>query len=224
MQSFSLSVRVLAAAVPLLLGCAQGEAFQPLNRPALRASKPQTLLIRNWPPPRFDGSAVKMILPLDAFLIQAAMAGSMGSVDREGIHDPATTMRIDIGKAMAKRFSIEVVDSANGETTAPAGNWHAEGDRLAADLVLDIRTTDWGVVPTRFRHYGAKYTGTLTLTDLRSGKILARSNCDGYPVDNPENPTFDELQTAGPHRLKAMIRTAAEYCYQDYRKRVLGLL
>ena len=124
---------------------------------------------------------------------------------------------------MAKRFSIELVESPNVRTGGQHTNAHAQGGRPSADLMLDIRTTYWGIVPTRMRHYAVKYTGQIALTDLRTGKLLANASCTGDPADDPDNPTIDELKKASPGRLKAMVRIASEYCFQDYRKRVLGL-
>jgi hypothetical protein len=219
----ALAACVFAAAASVLVGCAQTDAFVPLNRAALRASKPESLLVRNWPSPPFDGAAVKFILPLDIYLLSVAIAGTMGSVDGKGIHDPAVPIRREIAEALAKRFSIKVVDHKDVNIRGRSTSGHPEGHARPADLVLDIRTTDWGIVSTRIRHYAAKYGGTLTLTDQRTGDILARATCDGRPVDDPDNPTFDELKAGGASRAKAMIRQAGEYCFQDYRKRVLGL-
>jgi hypothetical protein len=210
---------LLAAAAPVLFGCAPTETFIPLNRAALRVSQPQTLLVRKWPPPPFDGAAVKVALPLD-YLISAAIAGTVSSVDGEGMRDPAMLMRMDIGLAMKKRFSVEVIDQ---DVNMDDRDARPNAGARPADLMLDIRTTDWGIVPTRIRHYTAKYEGTLTLTDLRTGKILARADCGGRPVDTADNPTFDELKEGGASRAKAMVKQAGEYCFLDYRKRVLGL-
>lgn len=220
---------LLVVTVALLSGCADTSGFLPLNRAALRASGPKTLLVRGWRPAPFDGAAVKFMLPLSMYLLSAAMTGTMDSLGEEGIADPAIRMRLELSQALVKRFSVKVVAQRSQvkvvpprpqvDDSDPAG--HPITDR--ADLLLDIRTTDWGIVPTRLRHYAAKYEGTLVLTDLRTGEILARAECGGRPLDNSANPTFERLKAGGASLAKEMIAEAGDVCFQVFRKEVLGL-
>jgi hypothetical protein len=199
-------ISLLAAIAPLSLSCVHAKAFMPLNRTALRASNPQSIRVPSAPPAEFDGDAIKNAFAWGG-LFGLALSAAVGGVTNEGISDPAMSIRFEIASAMANRFAMQIVPEDDPE----------------ADLRLDIRTTDWGIVSTHIDHYGAKYSGVLVLTDLRTNEVLARSICSGDPIDEPDNPTLEELKEGGSARLKQMLRAAARYCLEDFRKRTLGL-
>lgn len=151
-------------------------------------------------------------------------------------------MRTELAGAFGKRFSLEIITAkpkpppprqftANTYSGNPLPRPQAEtfdepskNGGPTPDLALDVRTTKWGIVGTRWGHYAIDYAATLTLTDLRSGKVLAEGICDGAPLDDPKNPTLDELTQAGPEKLRAMVNDAGTFCYEDFRQRVLGLV
>jgi hypothetical protein len=186
-------------------GCVHARDFIPLNRAALRASKPTRIKVTNPPPANFDGEAFKNSFLLGG-LIGMGLSQAIG-VSGDGINDPALKIRFELVLALARRFDLQVVEAGAPDT----------------HLVLDVRTLDWGIVPTRFEHYGAKYSGILRLLDLRTNQVLAQSTCSGTPIDEPDNPTLEAMEHGGAALLKAMLTEAARYCLEDFRKRTLGL-
>jgi len=60
-------------------------------------------------------------------------------------------------------------------------------------------------------------------TDRWTHQIIAEGECTSLPVDAPDAPTFDEMQANQGALLRASLAATAEYCIDDYRKRILGL-
>jgi hypothetical protein len=204
----------LAASAALLsLGCGHKNDFVPLNGASLRASTPRTIRAPMVAPAKFDGESLKgtwiylaMFGAMGGAISYAAGAG--GSVDGQGINDPAKFMRLELGSLLAKTFEMDFVMG-----TTPA------------DLQLEVSTVEWGIVATRMRHYGVNYQARLRLWDLRTKKLVAQMLCDsGPPRDQPSNPTTEELNSkAGLHLIKGRLGAAADYCLQEFRNRTLGL-
>ena len=202
---------VLAGIVLLAAGC--GPSFVPLNRTALRASSPRNISAPRLRPSEFDGRAFQgsvALVPLVGVVgaLAADVVARETGVSDPRINDPAMMIRFELASALARRFSMEIVSERS----------------LNSDLELNIQTTRWGIVPTRSGYYGAVYEATLKLTDWRTKTVLAEASCGGEPIDDPDNPTLDQLKRTGAGRLKQMIRAAAQFCLDDFRTRVLGLV
>jgi hypothetical protein len=211
MRSIGRSLAVLA----LLSNCSQG--YQPLNRSALRATNPRIVRVKRWRPPKFDAETMN-----GAFLMGGLIGAAVGAVvegsDRKkltqgGIDEPAVHIREVLGAALARRFSLQIVTTDE----------RVPGLAPGADLLLDVRTTEWGVAPTGRGRYGVKYEGTLRLVDVRTAKTIAEGVCSSRPLDHPDNPSFDDLRANTSERLRDAIREVSEFCAEDYRTRILGL-
>jgi hypothetical protein len=199
----------------LLLSCSHG--YQTLNRSALRASSPRVVRVTTSPSPKFDAQTMKGAFAV-AGLIGVAVAAAVEDSDakkvtRGIVDDPAVFIREVVGVALARRFSLKIRDAAAG----------VDGYAAGADLLLDIRTLDWGISPTRLGHYGVKYEGTIRLIDLRTKETLAEGICSSHPLDHPDNPTFEQLRANISEPLRDAVQSVAEFCADDYRKRILGL-
>ena len=213
----------------MLSGCASQQASQgeelpsgALNRTALRASRPRSIALAKTRSVVFDGSIGGSMTPGGA--LNGAIAGAIGAEPpgdytatllEYRIQDPVIAIRRSIVARMARRFGLSVVseEEAGGEVGAP----------VATDLALAIDTQVWGIIPTRARHYGIRYRGSLQLTDNRTHRVIAEGTCIARPVDGDDSPTMDELRANEGALLKASLAATAEYCIDDYRKRVLGL-
>ncbi|HEY0709676.1 MAG TPA: hypothetical protein VGG33_22885 [Polyangia bacterium] len=203
-----------------------------------------------WSAPRFSGSAIQWIFVpvfIGPYFIPAFAVKNFGkNVEAREIQDPGYLLRTELASALASRFSVEVIAvrprKVSRRMTAdtyvrnqslgpePPDTFEEPKRRVGAtmvevspDLALDVKTTKWGILGTRWGHYAFDYEATLALTDLRTGKTLAAATCGGLPLDHPDNPTFDELTAAGPARLQSMVGAAGAFCFDDFRLRVLGL-
>jgi hypothetical protein len=63
----------------------------------------------------------------------------------------------------------------------------------------------------------------LRLIDARQRVVIAAASCTSIPVDTPDMPTVGELLANDGALLRGALKEMAEYCSDDYRKRVLGL-
>lgn len=220
------------AAWILVAGCSR-PGFQPLNRTALRAGQPRTLAVAHSPSPRLSVRGTQGPNPFAMGLLSVlARPGddpsAAAKARRKRLVDPAVMIRETIADALAKRFSLEVADT---EETRPRGSSVSDlmNTYPGVDLILDIRTSQWGVTrsylnnPNDQRHFGIFYEGTLRLIDARQKAVIAEANCTSDPVNAPGMPTFEELMEDHAALLKIELATTAEYCSDDYRKRVLGL-
>lgn len=232
----------------------------PLNRAALRASQPRSIVATNPPPAPFEGetslgNALPFVLGPVGWALRGDQANAEGEeVKYKQVYDPAAAMRRELVNGLSKRFSLQIVEAeeikprvvpvsvppsvprdpeANGEPpTSPASRPItyqplpvAEVARLHGDvdLVLEIRTDQWGFAPVRLGHYGITYRGTLRLIDTRTRTLVAEGNCISLPVDSPDAPSYDELLAKNAMLLKAGLTSLEQFCTEDYRTRILGL-
>jgi hypothetical protein len=92
-----------------------------------------------------------------------------------------------------------------------------------ADLVLDVRTTRWGVSPTSATRYAIHYQGRLRLIDTRRRAVVADGTCVVEPDHQPNDPSWDALMWNDAASLKERLWKVIERCADDYRTRVLGM-
>lgn len=148
-----------------------------------------------------------MALGLIGLGIRAADIAATGqAVEQKRTYDPASVIRVELARALSKRFSLQIVEQ-----------------HQIADLTLDVRTSQWGFKPVRMGHYGITYEGTLKLVDTRNKTVIAEGACLSLPVDSDDAPTYDELLANDAMILKASLSSLEEFCTTDYRTRILGL-
>jgi hypothetical protein len=222
-------VRFQIVAVLLAVASCAEAGPQTLNRPALRATNPRTLAVARSPTPRFvaktySGAVTEGLFGLGGLAVAESTFRTNGQAITNGgaTYDPAVAISERLAEGLAKRFSLRVlpVDGSLTQATTPRELAARYRD---ADLVLDVRTSNWGFHPTAVEHYGATYDGTLRLIDARTGSVLAEGLCSQHPVPTSDGPTYDELLANDAALLKRMLGSIAESCSDDYRKRILGL-
>jgi hypothetical protein len=223
-------------AAALLGGCGSS-GFQPLNRTALRASGPHTVAVAEPESPRLAVQGTTGAAPylaalggLGGLLVAAAIDANSATKASmtTPLTDPAVRMRAKLAVALAKRFALKIVTRDTFVTRAHQP-YELVRDYPGADLVLDIRTAQWGITrvtlgnPTNADHFAGMYSGTLRLVDARSKTVIAEATCESVPVDSQDMFTFDDLLKNDGAQLRNEITSAADYCIDDYTKRVLGL-
>jgi hypothetical protein len=218
--------RLLTALVVLLcLSCATPG---PLNRAALRASHPRTILATLPPIPAFQGRTSQAeiagaLTGLVGLIVTDRMAEAEGKKARaRQILDPADLITAVLMRGLAKRYALQVLDAGNVETSGTSAG-ELSREYASSDLVLDVRTSDWGFTPTRLGHYDIYYEGSVSLIDTRNKTVLAEGTCVSHPIDGEAAPSYEELMARDAALLKAKFRGLVMFCADDYRTRILGL-
>lgn len=260
-RQLSIAMAMRVGVASLAAACASTPPSPgPLNRAALRASQPRSIVATNPPPAPFEGetslgNALPLVLGPVGWALRADQANAEGDeMKHKQVYDPAAVMRRELVQGLSKRFSLQIVEAeeikprvvpvsvpppvprdpeANGEQqvsppprpTTDQPMTIAEVARLhgGVDLVLEIRTDQWGFAPVRLGHYGVTYRGTLRLIDTRTRTLVAEGNCVSLPVDSPDAPSYDELLANNAMLLKADLTSLEQFCTDDYRTRILGL-
>jgi hypothetical protein len=205
-----------ALAALLVAGCSTG--FQPLNRPALRMTNPRTVAAPRQPTPSFTSNTatVGAMFGLVGAALESSMDRSRLLAHSGPIRDPAGAIRASVVAALAKRFALAVVDpnAPRSDDDAPAA-----APPAPPDLIVEIRTTAWGVVGAS-GGVGFTYDGILRLTDARTKRVLAEDTCTSHPVTGEP---VSELASDGGAGLKDELKSVIDYCADEYRHRGLGL-
>ena len=182
----------------LLAGGCGGPQFQPLNRTTLRASQPRSIVAANTPLREFTLAVPASGRGLINAVRSMQRADHAAAELRRGrpLTDPALTIRERLLEGLAKRFSLQIVNSGTSETSATspgelAAHYHG------VDLILDVRTTDWGIRAVGGGNWGPAYDGEVTLVDGRSGELLARGICSSHPVSLSGGPGLSSLVEDG---------------------------
>jgi len=90
--------------------------------------------------------------------------------------------------------------------------------------VFEVRTSRWGFQSVGIGRYGVLYEGALRLIDTRTGTLIAQGTCVSHPTDTHDAPDLDALFANNAQLLKAELRLVEDFCADDYRTRILGLV
>jgi len=124
-------------------------------------TNPRSMTAPKSSTPRFTVNTATVGL---AFGIIGALVES--SIDQSRFHghmgarDPAIFIRATLVAALAKRFSLEVLDVEPTAKVADDGDGQPDGPPKAPDLVLEITPNEWGLVSAPAGGAGVAYEGT----------------------------------------------------------------
>jgi hypothetical protein len=220
-------VVALVASTLAMASCASTN-LQPLNGTALRATHPRTIVTTRLAPPDFvpggGGAGAVVAFGLIGVIAEASIhAQGVALVARDGIEDPATSIRSELAGVLARKYGLQEVSGEN----IPAKGIRQTQLAVAmqdADLVLDVRTTDWGLKRSgRAGGYDVTYAGRMKLVDSRTGTVIAQGPCQSPPVDPELAPSYETILANGGTVLKAMLASAAESCVDEFRSRIIGV-
>jgi hypothetical protein len=139
-----------------------------------------------------------------------------------GVRDPADVMAVVLMGGLVKRFALQLLDAGNAQTRGTSAE-ALSNEYRHADLVLDMRTTRWGLSPTSATRYAIFYESSLRLIDTRRRAIIAEGTCAVRPDHQPDDPSYDALMWNAATILKEKLLKMIQLCVDDYRTRVLGL-
>lgn len=134
-----------------------------------------------------------------------------------GIGDPAATARGVITGALVQRFGVREMNRgqfhpATDDPTALAAAYRG------IDLVVDVRTLDWGLIAGRDDRQWLKYDARLRLIDGRTGAVLAEATCSNpeprSDIDQP--PVFLAWTYDAGALLKQELWATSNRCISAY--------
>jgi hypothetical protein len=213
--------------------------LQPLDQGALRASQPRTLVVAEHRSPAMtaEGPSKEGFNLGYMFGVVGALAVAAGDetanrkragwMKRCEIEDPVEQIRETVAEALGKTLSLEVID-ADRRTKATT----VEGvikDHPGADLVLDIRTTRWGIHRVEAEssrglvHFASAYEGTVQLIDARKSTVVAEGTCSIQFSNGDNPPTIRELLEDDCALLDKGLALSATTCAKRFLTKALGL-
>jgi hypothetical protein len=226
---------VVDALVPA--GCAKRLT---LDRAALLASQPRTLVVAQARSPRVDAAGLAKVgdpglVFWSGGLGAVALAGRAQVANRKrvawmnscGVEDPAEEMRETIADDLANTLSLHLLES--DRVTAAKDPEELIDDYGGADLILDIRTAKWGIhqvnnkpSPNGLVRFAVGYEGTVRLIDARTRAVIAQGTCEIQFTNGNDPPTLAELVADDCALLDRGLTLSAATCAKRHRA-ALGL-
>jgi hypothetical protein len=192
-----------------------------LSAAALRATNASTLVVYTAPNGRFDDFYPRGVFDVSLLSELGTMSQSSAVARERGIVDPALQVGVSLAYALAGAYSLQLVTATSGpDTLTPVR------PRAGADLILDVNTTWWGIkfAPSkRLGRYAVHLEMEATLTDLRSGKELARGACTGDDPRTAGGVRYDDFEGDDGALVKQQLGWAAARCERFFRERILAL-
>ena len=102
-------------------------------------------------------------------------------------------------------------------------------DHPGADLILDIRTSKWGIHRVEAESSARRFIsppatrGRSRLIDARRRAVVAEATCAIQFSNEDDPPTLNELFEDDCALLKKGLTLSAQTCAKRYRTRALGL-
>lgn len=203
------------------LGGCVSTKIVPVDHQALSGFHGGTVVVSQREKPSFAANTAGKMMFGAVGAVAAISSGNDIIRDNE-VADPAAY----IEQALLKDL---VTDNALKGVTSPTSTNTMDVAQLAkqyagADLLLDVQTINWSWIyyPTSWSHYKVIYSAKIRLIDTKHSKLIADGFCARVPDGPAESaPTRDELLENKAARLKQELATAADYCVQTFRTKVL---
>jgi hypothetical protein len=209
----------------------------PLDQAALRASRPRTLAVvaDRSPVMTAEGPAKDGALANVGPVIMYGLWGAAIVEGRDekanhrrarwmkgcGIDDPVVEIRDTLADDLAETLSLEVLES--DRRTKAKDPDDVIKDYPGADLILDIRTTRWGIhriktssSDTKVR-FAVGYDGSVRLIDARTRAVIADADCSVQFSNGDDPPTITELLEDDCALLDKGLALSAETCVKRHR-------
>jgi len=205
----------------------------------MRASQPRTLVVAEDLSPAMtaEGPATEGYNPALMFGLIGGIAAAgqdegtnrkrAGWMKRCGIEDPVEEIRETATEDLAEMLSLEVLESERRTKSKTPDD--VIKDYPGADLILDIRTSKWGIDRVKAAssrgevHFAAIYEGSFRLIDARKSAVVAEATCAIQFSNGDDPPTLNQLFADDCALLKKGLTLSAQTCAKRYRTRVLGL-
>jgi hypothetical protein len=221
----------------LWVGCATKRL--PLDRAALMSSRPRTLVVAHNRGPRITAEGLAKVGD-PGFIFWTGMIGGVVVASRAqvankkrvawmnwcGVEDPVEEIRETLADDFAAALSLERIES--DRVTDANDPEELIMDYAGADLILDIRTSNWGVhqvhalSPNGLVHFAVNYEGAVRLIDARTRAVVAAGTCAVKFSNGNDPPTLAELVADDCALLEKGFTLSAATCAKRHRA-ALGL-
>jgi hypothetical protein len=199
----------------LLVGC--GSEWRPLDPSVLVASKPATLLLALRENETLLGPGGS---------IQQMYAEGHSITQASGLKDPSLELGRALAASLAEKYHLQLL-VVNEPPLRATPSGHAPPPpppaRPAADLVLEVRTGEWGVfrAPYQLTRYAIGYKVEASLTDGRSRRVLAVGDCNGADPDirkaaKTSNVAEGSALTAHAPRYEVMLADGGRWLHEEF--------
>jgi hypothetical protein len=233
-------------------GCAA--KVPPFDPDALRATTPRTLVVAvdRSPPITSEGPVpggvrpgVPILIPaliggpVVAALVGGAMGGAMAAGQYQAanqkrarwmrgcdLDDPVDDIRADVAETLTSALSLHLLEPTH--RTKAKDPEDVIQDYPGVDLILDIRTSRWGIHDVKGQrpkgkvHFAAGYDGSLRLIDARKRAVVAEASCSVQFSNGDDPPTITELLEDDCALLDKGLMLSAQTCAKRLRE-ALGL-
>ena len=113
------------------------------------------------------------------------------------LDDPVDDIRGDVAETLTSALSLHLLEPTH--RTKAKDPEDVIQDYAGADLILDIRTSRWGIhrikapSPNGQVHFAVGYDGSLRLIDARKRAVVAEATCSVQFSNGDDPPTITEL-------------------------------
>lgn len=220
--------RALATAFIILAGlvaCAHDRSR--LEATELRRRNPRTLLLYLEPNEQFDAhqASVLALMLSPAGAVLGTLAEGERFARERAIEDPSFRIGEGLADALSRSYGLDRV-TATQDSPAGAAVPVKRHPRAGADLILDVRTTTWGIGfarSQRLGRYAAHLQMEAILTDIRDGKVLARGTCVGDDPRTFDGHRYDDLVANDAALVKHELAWAGDRCGRILRAKVFSI-
>jgi hypothetical protein len=216
---------VLAA---LALGGCVSMKSAPISGEALKPYQGQSLTIITYKKSDFVAMTQTIALSSGLFgaiggLVGGSIAVENGNklVSDDNIPDPALDISTRLSPDVRDALKPSNEKTLSGTDTKMVDE--AALSKLAGNsgLVFDVQTVNWSFIYLPFStHYRVAMAMRARLIDAGAGKRIAQAPC-AYVSDDPNPPTYDEMLDDHGTKLRAMLQTATESCFDTIHKALL---
>jgi hypothetical protein len=226
---------LFVAAVNLTACASQPHPFSPAAAEKLKGRHVATAF--RYPAPFLPEKRDSSFYPyagqgaVQAALIHSMKLSEAGAVllREHGIVDPARSLSQRLSKHLQHRYALKIAPQSlaiqDDDPKQIAATYPS------ADLIIDLKTSDWGLEPLsrRSNGYRVKYIADLRIIDAKfihhidgkKGIVIAKGTCRRIPDETPDAPTYDQFLDNGALLLKKELAAAEQFCFEAFRWNVL---
>ena len=227
---------VLCALVCCTMGCSlqrplSADTASQFNGRRLARTERHAQLFSSGKPTFPPGGVLGAVGGAVGGLVAAAMASDAAApdFDESSVVDPAPAIARQLCHDLEQHYGLR--DAARPVPFDSDDVTQITGVDPSADMVLDIWTDDFSLVPLRedLSKFHLHYVANLRLIDARAvhaidgkaGLVIAEGTCEESLEAPSSSATRSELLTDGARRLKAELKQAVQLCIRDFRSLLL---
>lgn len=146
------------------------------------------------------------------------MASGIGKkmLEENKIVDPASQIADEFGQVLTEKYELKISGLNRPEVDFD------DIDRLVkyypeGDILLDVKTLDWGIAFQMPAGYWLTYHARLRLIDRANQKILAQDRCSRPRESLGGATSFDEIRESEAAALRQALSDAVRACTAYFR-------